>query len=124
MVVAPPMSEKQLGNWKLLEDFRRILKEVTETEARSEHPSWSHRQRLLDRDAYLSLFLLGLFNPVVRTMRALSEASHLPRVQEEVCGRPVSLGSFSEAQHILDVELLDQVFVSLSDQVLRRPEQL
>jgi hypothetical protein len=124
MDAAPPISEKQLGNWKLLEDFRRILKEVSAQHPRAPHQSWSHPQRQLDQGSYLSLFLLGLFNPVVRTMRAVCEASHLPRVQEEVCRRPVSLGSFSAAQHLLDVELLDQVFGRLSEQVLQRPEQV
>lgn len=42
-----------------------------------------------------SLMLFGLFNPVLDSMRGLCAASRLRRVQEEVCGRKVSLGSFS-----------------------------
>jgi hypothetical protein len=67
---------------------------------------------------YLSLFLFGLFNPVVESMRALCQASHLERVQHEICGRPVSLGSFSDMQHVLDPGLLRQVFAELVDKKL------
>src|SRR5204863_9013912 len=43
----------------------------------------------------------------------LCEASHLQRVQEEICTHPVSRGSFSEAQHVLDPELLEALLQSL-----------
>jgi hypothetical protein len=66
---------------------------------------------------YLSLFLFGLLNPVVRTMRALCAASRLPRVQEEICQSAVSLGSFSETQHVVNPALLERVFKDLSDRL-------
>ena len=50
-------------------------------------------------------------------MRGLCAASHLRRVQEEVCQRPVSLGSFSEAQGVFDPELLHQAFLEPSSEV-------
>jgi hypothetical protein len=46
-------------------------------------------------------------------MRGLCAASHLERVQDEVCTRTVSLGSFSEAQGVFDSELLKGVFLDL-----------
>ena len=55
------------------------------------HSSFADPKRRLALGDYLCLFLLGLFNPVARTMRGLQQASHLPRVQAAVCGRPVSL---------------------------------
>jgi len=81
------------------------------------HPSFSDPQRRLGAIKYLCLYLFGLFNPVVRTMRGLCQASHLERVQREVCERPVSLGSFSEAQHLIDPQLLEAVFGELSRQM-------
>ena len=51
-------------------------------------------------------------------MRALCQASHLERVQEEICGRSVSLGSFSAMQHVLDPGLLREVFGQLVKQRL------
>jgi hypothetical protein len=64
----------------------------------------------------LSLFLFGWFNPVVTTMRGLCAASRLARVQREVSGRAVSLGSFSEAQAVVDPGLLQAVFTELATQ--------
>jgi hypothetical protein len=71
---------------------------------------------LLEKD-YFSLMLFGLLNPMLDSMRGLCEASHLPRVQDEVCSRPVSLGSFSEAQGVFDPELLKQVFLELAGEI-------
>ena len=81
------------------------------------HPSFEDPRRRLQLSSYLSLFLFGLLNPVVRTMRGLCAASHLPRVQEDICQRPVSLGSFSETQHVLDPTLLEKVFDDLKTQL-------
>ena len=91
-----------MNRWRLVEDFRRRLEERLTTEAI--HPTWKDPRRELQLCDYLSLFLLGLFNPVVRTMRGVCAASALPRVQSQVCGRPISLGSFSEAQALVDPE--------------------
>lgn len=63
---------------------------------------------------YLSLYLFGLLNPVTRTVRGLCAASHLERVQQEVCGRRVPRATFSDAQHALDPALLEKVFAELS----------
>ena len=38
-------------------------------------------------------------------------------MQEDVCSRPVSLGSFSEAQGVFDPELLKQVFLELAGEI-------
>ena len=107
--------QSDLGRWRLLQDFQRRLEQ--NTQASPLHPSFlSPRRKFLQSD-YLSLFLFGLLNPVVKTMRGLCFASLLPRVQEEICGRPVSLGSFSEAQHVLDPSLLERVFAQLGQEL-------
>jgi hypothetical protein len=104
--------------WHLIADFQERLEK--QLNGRPAGGSWSDPQRQLQSIDYLSLFLLGLFNPVVRTMRGLCAASDLPRVQEEVCGRHVSLGSFSEAQALIDPQLVQNILVELSEQVLAR----
>lgn len=115
------LTERDLSRWKLVQDFKaRLAKAATEC---SLHPTWSDPQRVLQYGDYLSLFLFGLLNPVVRTMRGVCEVSRLRRVQEEICSRPVSLGSFSEAQAVLDVDLLSRVFASLSQEVAARDSQ-
>jgi hypothetical protein len=62
-----------------------------------------HGLRELDRHTYFGLFLFGLFNPVVDSMRALCSATRLRRVQEAL-GRegPVHISGFSDARHVFD----------------------
>ena len=112
----PTLRDADLHRWRLVRDFRQRLHSVLGPVSGG-HPSWSDAERRLLYADYLSLFLFGLFNPVVRTMRALCAASRLQRVQEEICTRPVSLGSFSEAQHLLDPALLERVFTDLAAEV-------
>jgi hypothetical protein len=109
------VTERDLSRWRLIEDFKARLAQAAE--AAPLPPTWSDPQRRLLHPDYLSLFLLGLLNPVVRTMRGLCSASRLQRVQKEVCSRPVSLGSFSEAQAVLDPALLAEVFTQLSQEL-------
>lgn len=109
---APAFREKDLQRWKLLERFQtEVAAEVAERGGVK--GTWADPGRELQLEQYLSLFLFGLFNPVVETMRGLGEASRLARVQREVCGRAVSLGSFSEAQAVVDPELLKGVLERL-----------
>lgn len=114
------LTEGDLSRWRLVEDFRERLAQAAAQGPL--HPTWQDRQRLLSYGDYLSLFLLALLNPVVRTARALCEASHLKRVQQDICSRSVSLASFSEAQTVLDPTLLERVFSSLSQEAQSRDE--
>jgi Holliday junction resolvase-like predicted endonuclease len=113
------LTERDFSRWRLIEDFQARLAQAAQTAPLL--PTWSDPARRLKHTDYLSLFLLGLLNPVVRTLRGLCAASHLDRVQKEVCSRPVSLGSFSEAQAVLDPALLAEVFMQLSKD-LPRPQ--
>jgi hypothetical protein len=108
----PTLREADLHRWELVEAFRDRLTKVVQQ--RPLPASWSDQRRLLKCGDYLGLFLFGLLNPVVGTMRGLCAASRLERVQREVCSRPVSLGSFSEAQALLEPELLQEVFLRLT----------
>jgi Transposase DDE domain len=109
------LSEKDLGNWKLLKDFHEALARVFCFA--NVHPTFDDPRRKLAYGDYLSLFLFGLVNPVVKSMRGLCAASNLPRVQREICHHKVSLGSFSEVQAVLDPDLLHQTFCQLAERV-------
>jgi hypothetical protein len=111
----PSFSEKDLGHWKILRSFRRHLDAALE-----KHPlsaSWEDPKRRLAAPDYLSLYLFGLLNPVTQTLRGLSAATGLERVQEEVCSRVVPRSTFSDAQAVLDPALLEKVFADLSAQI-------
>jgi Transposase DDE domain len=109
------ITEADLKSWKLLEQFQKEL-DVVAAKHRF-HRTFSDERRQLSYNPYLSLFLLGLFNPVVESMRSLCAITHLKKVQE-VAGCPrVSLGSFSELQHVLDPDLLKQVFERIAEKI-------
>ena len=110
---ARTLRPRDLQRWRLIERFQTVLAEEA-PKCGGLAGTWADGRRELQLEHYLSLFLFGLFNPVVETMRGLCEASELERVQREVCGRPVSLGSFSEAQAVVAPELLKAVLQRLA----------
>jgi hypothetical protein len=116
------IDEKMLGHWNLLEDFEQVLRSLPQP--RSAYGAASVRERSLDQVSYLKLFLFGLFNPVVRTLRGLSAASLLPRVQQDVCRGYVRLSAFSEMQHVVQPEWLERVFGELSRQTVAQGQQV
>lgn len=122
---AEQIAQEDLKHWKVLERFREALRE--ELEARGGvQGTWKDVRRKLQLDGYLSLFLFGLFNPVVKTMRGLCAASALPRVRRQVleADAPVSLGSFSESQALVELDLLEAVFGRLQAQAGANPARL
>ena len=112
---APPLTEKDLGHWKLLRSFQERLEAAFAHHAL--HPSFADPKRRLAAADYLSLYFFGLLNPVAQTLRGLCAASQLERVQREVCARPVSRASFSDAQHVLDPALLEAVLSGLAREI-------
>jgi len=105
-----PIREADLQRWRLMGRFQEVLSEKA---LAWDKGTWGDPRRRLELGNYLGLYLFGLFNPVVTTMRGLCAASRLGRVQAEICGRAVSLGSFSEAQAVVAPELLEAVFAEL-----------
>src|SRR5437016_11071048 len=104
--------EEELSRWRLIEEFEWRLEKAAAVG--KEPRTFRDPRRKLGKKDYLSLLLFGLFNPVVDSMRVLCAASRLRRVREEICSAPVSLGSFSEAQALVDPALLQRVFAELA----------
>jgi len=110
-----PLREEDLRQWRLIDSFRQHLGRLGLVMPAGS--TWSDPARQLQLADYLSLFLFALVNPVLATTRAVCAASRLERVQRELCGGSVSLGSFSEAQHLTDPAWLEQLFTQLAAQV-------
>jgi Transposase DDE domain len=70
--------------------------------------------RSLHFDQYCLLVLLSLFNPVVRSLRALQQASELENVQRKLGCSRASLGSLSEAIEVFDPERLCGIIETLA----------
>jgi hypothetical protein len=112
---APPsFTASELGHFRVLREFREAL---THAQAEVEpHPSFLDLRRKLELGDYLGLMLFGLLNPIARSMRALSYCSKFEKVRKDVCSNPASLGSLSEAQHLVDVGVLERVLGDLVEQ--------
>lgn len=109
------LTTKDLRNWNLLEHFLEVLMPVAAKAPL--HRTFSDPRREMGYASYLSLFLFGLFNPVVQSMRQLCAITELDKVQRAVgCGK-VSLGSFSETQGVINPDLLKEVFERLVEQM-------
>ena len=73
--------------------------------------------RQLHFDQYCMLILLFLFNPVVRSLRAIQQASELRKVQRKLGCLRASLGSLSEATEVFEPERLKEVIAELGEQL-------
>jgi hypothetical protein len=69
--------------------------------------------RKLHFDQYCALILLFLLNPVLRSFRALQQASLLEQVRRKVGCERTSLGSLSEAVEILQPQRLEAIIADL-----------
>ena len=108
------LTENQLRNWKLLEEFRQRLEPLLGDHAATD-PTFD---RKLTPGSYFCLVLFAMLNPAIKTTRALCAASQFERMREEIGSPEVKLSSFSEMQHLCDPELLAAVLRELSAEAL------
>ena len=63
------------------------------------------------------LVLLFMFNPVVRSLRAIEQASELRNVQRKLGCQRASLGSLSEATDVFQPERLKEIVAELGKEL-------
>ena len=73
--------------------------------------------RQLHFDQYCLLMLLCFFNPVVRSLRGIQQASQLRKVQRKLGCQRASLGSLSESTEVFDPERLKEIVAELGEQL-------
>ena len=73
--------------------------------------------RTLHYDQYCMLVLLYLFNPICSSLRAVQQASELPKVQKRLGCERAALGSLSEAGTVFDPERLIEIIQELGGQL-------
>jgi hypothetical protein len=74
--------------------------------------------RTLFFDQYAALVLVALFSPAVDSLRAIQQASAMPKVRKLLGCSRASLGSLSEASRVFDPSLLLGVIAELSQQLV------
>jgi hypothetical protein len=115
MSIAPqcPLNAKAIQGWKYLRRLRPLLARLHDDGCRRDRAG----NRTLHFDQYGALILLTLFNPMVRSLRALSQASDLDQVQEHLGIAHASLGSLSEAARVFDPDLLLPIINELAGEL-------
>src|SRR6516162_3077701 len=110
---AKPLKSRDIQGLKYLERLLPLLDQLHEVGCQRDRAG----NRCLHYDQYCLLVLLFLFNPIVRSLRALQQASTLKNVQRKLgCARS-SLGSLSEAVEVFDPERLCGIIESLAAEV-------
>jgi hypothetical protein len=70
--------------------------------------------RTLHFDQYCLMLLLSFFNPIIRSVGGIQQASELRNVQRKLGCKRTSAGSFSEAKDVFDPEKLKEIIAELA----------
>jgi hypothetical protein len=97
--------EKDLAGFKYLDRLLPMLERLHDVGCARDHAC----NRKLHYDQYCMLVLLTLFNPVVRSLRAIQHASTLRKVQKRLGCPRTSLGALSEATDVFDPVRLEGI---------------
>src|SRR5262245_40139788 len=109
----PDVGDGDLAGFKYLDRLLPLLGRLHEVGCARDRAG----NRKLHYDQYCLLVLLSLFNPVVRSLRALQQASQLRNVQKKLGCPRTSLGSLSEATDVFDPQRLERIIGQLAAQV-------
>jgi hypothetical protein len=112
------LAKKDLKGLRLLKSFNKTLARVSQRVGH--HASWDDPRRKREQAEYLSLFLFGVINPVVRSMRALCAMSRTKPGQACTGTGAFTRSSFSEMQHLVEPGLLEEIFKELAQEVQKR----
>lgn len=109
----PALKEQELTGFRFV---KRLLPMLARLHGQGCGRDKAHN-RTLHFDNYTAFCLLFFFNPIVRSMGGLVQASTLAKVQQELGVRPTSKASFSEAPNVFDPGLLQAIVEELAGQV-------
>jgi Transposase DDE domain len=110
---AEPPKPRDIQGLKYVERLLPLLDQLHDVGCQRDRAG----NRSLHFDQYCLLVLLFLFNPVLRSLRSLQQASTLENVQRKLgCGR-ASLGSLSEAVQVFDPDRLAGIVDTLAADV-------
>jgi hypothetical protein len=111
------LRERDIQGLKYLKTLLPLLDRLHDVGCRRDKAG----NRKLHYDQYCLLVLLFLFNPVVRSLRSLQQASLLKNVQRKLGCPRTSLGSLSEATDVFDPARLEGIVGELLKEVPASP---
>src|SRR3984957_348215 len=109
----PKIVEKDVRGLKYFDHLAPLLERLHDVGCKRDVA----RNRSLHFDQYCMLILLFFFNPVVKSLRGLQQASELKNVQKKLGCPRTSLGSLSESVSIFNPELLKGIIAELGEQL-------
>jgi hypothetical protein len=108
-----PVRSRDVQGLKYLDKLLPLLDELHDVGCQRDKAG----NRKLHYDQYCLLVLLCIFSPVLRSLRALQQASTLRKVQKLLGCPRTSLGSLSEATDVFDPQRLEGIIGQLLQQV-------
>jgi hypothetical protein len=108
------IQEKDIRGLKYFDQLAPLLERLHDVGCQRDRAG----NRTLHFDQYCMLILLFMFNPVVKSLRGLQQASELKNVQKKLGCPRTSLGSLSESVTIFDPERLKEIIAELGEQLL------
>src|SRR5712692_1327564 len=105
-----PIREKDLKGLKYFKVLGSLLDRLHDNATTRDRAG----NRCLFYDQYACLLLLFFFNPVVKSLRGIQQASTLDKVQRLFGCNRASRGSLSEASQVFDPELLHSIIGDLT----------
>ena len=115
MAKKPRMREGEVAGLKYLDRVLPLFERLHDVGCARDRAG----NRKLHYNQYCFLVLLTLFNPVVRSLRAIQQASALRQVQKRLGCPRTSLGSLSEATAVFDPQRLEGIISELLKEVPR-----
>ena len=110
----PAVEAKDIHGLKYFKQLRPLLAPLRDIGTEGDRAG----NRRFFFDDYASLVLLFFFNPTLKSLRALQQASELDKVQKKLGTPRVSLGSLSEAAHNFDADALQAIIGELAQKAL------
>jgi hypothetical protein len=107
------IQEKDVQGLKYFDQLAPLLERLHDVGCQRD----SAHNRVLHFDQYCLLILLFLFNPIVKSLRGLQQASELANVQKRLGCPRTSLGSLSESVTVFDPERLKEIIAELGGQL-------
>src|SRR5271166_1989089 len=109
-----PIQEKDLQGLKYFKVLGPLLQHLHDDATARDRAG----NRVLHFDQYACLLLLFFFNPIVKSLRGIQQASALDKVQRLLGCERAALGSLSEASRVFDPQLLREIIGTLATQAV------